>query len=351
MKTIKQFILYFVLLVPFYSWTQIAVNTSGASPDASAGLDVSFTNRGVLIPRVALTSATDNSTIPSPATSLLVYNLGTGGLSPAGYYYWNGSQWVMLGLANHSHANLTFDNSGTGAASGAVYNTSSPLTISYNTIGAASSSHAHATLSNGTGISAFSYNGSSAATVSLTNTGVTAGTYGNTGANVPNITVDAQGRLTAASNRALTASDIGAAPTSHTHANLSPGTGLTGSTYNGGIAVSDWSVAYGNISGLANANNNGTANTAARADHQHKRDIRVANSGTDVGTRNRLNLIQGANVTLTVADDAANDEIDVTIAATSSGISMGCATDNYVLKRQNATTASCSQIFDNGTSV
>ncbi|MCX7987199.1 MAG: hypothetical protein N2662_09705, partial [Bacteroidales bacterium] len=68
-------------------------------------------------------------------------------------------------------------------------------------------------------------------------------------------------------------------------------------------------------------------------------------------TRNRLNLIQGANVTLTVADDAANDEIDVTIAATSSGISMGCATDNYVLKRQNATTASCSQILDNGSSV
>ena len=32
-----------------------------------------------------------SSDLPSPATSLLVYNLGTGGLSPAGYYYNSGT--------------------------------------------------------------------------------------------------------------------------------------------------------------------------------------------------------------------------------------------------------------------
>lgn len=41
------------------------------------------------------------------------------------------------------------------------------------------------------------------------------------------------------------------------------------------------------------------------------------NSGATVGTRRRVNLIEGANVTLTVADDAANEEVDVTIAAAS----------------------------------
>lgn len=78
----------------------IGINATGMIPDPSAGLDVDFTNKGLLIPRVGLTSSTDAATIPSPATSLLVYNTGTGGLSPAGYYYNAGTpgspNWVQL---------------------------------------------------------------------------------------------------------------------------------------------------------------------------------------------------------------------------------------------------------------
>jgi len=37
------------------------------------------------------------------------------------------------------------------------------------------------------------------------------------------------------------------------------------------------------------------------------------NSGANVGTRGRLNLIEGGGITLTVADDAGGGEIDVTI--------------------------------------
>lgn len=40
------------------------------------------------------------------------------------------------------------------------------------------------------------------------------------------------------------------------------------------------------------------------------------NSGAVVGTRKQLNLIEGANITLTVADDAANNQVDITIAST-----------------------------------
>ena len=40
------------------------------------------------------------------------------------------------------------------------------------------------------------------------------------------------------------------------------------------------------------------------------------NSGADVGTRPRINLIEGSNVTLTVTDDGAGNEVDVTIAST-----------------------------------
>ena len=43
------------------------------------------------------------------------------------------------------------------------------------------------------------------------------------------------------------------------------------------------------------------------------------NSGADVGTRKRLNFVEGTNVTLTVADDAGGDEVDVTVAASLAG--------------------------------
>ncbi|MES2286898.1 MAG: hypothetical protein V4547_14505, partial [Bacteroidota bacterium] len=70
------------------------------APDTSALLDVSSTNKGLLIPRIALVSTTDATTITLPATSLLVYNILGGGLSPAGYWYNAGTSglpnWVQL---------------------------------------------------------------------------------------------------------------------------------------------------------------------------------------------------------------------------------------------------------------
>jgi len=39
------------------------------------------------------------------------------------------------------------------------------------------------------------------------------------------------------------------------------------------------------------------------------------NSGADVGTQQRINVNEGANVTLTVTDDPVNHEVDITIAS------------------------------------
>ena len=79
-------------------FAQIGIGTT--APEAS--LDVqSVANGGMLIPRVALTSPTDNTTVVNTdsgalAESTLVYNDGTGGLTPAGFYYWQNSQWNQL---------------------------------------------------------------------------------------------------------------------------------------------------------------------------------------------------------------------------------------------------------------
>ncbi|WP_123901641.1 hypothetical protein [Chryseobacterium bernardetii] len=62
-------------------------------PDPSAMLDITSVSKGLLAPRVALISNTDNTTIPSPATGLLVFNTGTAALTYVGYVFWNGTEW------------------------------------------------------------------------------------------------------------------------------------------------------------------------------------------------------------------------------------------------------------------
>lgn len=47
--------------------------------------------------------------------------------------------------------------------------------------------------------------------------------------------------------------------------------------------------------------------------------LRVAKAGALVGTRRSVNLVEGANVTLTVADNAGADRVDVTVAASGGG--------------------------------
>lgn len=47
--------------------------------------------------------------------------------------------------------------------------------------------------------------------------------------------------------------------------------------------------------------------------------VAVSKAGVAVGTRRKINFIEGTNVTLTIGDDAANEEVDVTINATGGG--------------------------------
>jgi hypothetical protein len=82
----------------------ITDNALITTPNASSLLEMNSVNKGLLIPRVALTGSTDAVTIPSPAHSLLVYNTLPAGVAPnnviAGYYYNSGTtlapNWIRL---------------------------------------------------------------------------------------------------------------------------------------------------------------------------------------------------------------------------------------------------------------
>jgi hypothetical protein len=94
-------LLVLFLLITFYAEAQTGIGTS--TPNASAKLDVTATDRGFLPPRVALTASNVFAPITgtsSAAAGLLVYNTATAGTVPnnvvPGYYFWNGTAWIQI---------------------------------------------------------------------------------------------------------------------------------------------------------------------------------------------------------------------------------------------------------------
>lgn len=112
-------IVAFLLVLSFANAQTGNVGIGTSTPDASTILDIKSTNKGLLIPRVALTSTTDATTIASPEVSLLVYNTATLGTYPnnvvPGYYYNSGTKaspkWTRV--ANQNTAWQTNGNTGT----------------------------------------------------------------------------------------------------------------------------------------------------------------------------------------------------------------------------------------------
>jgi hypothetical protein len=94
----KSFSLFLLSILIQIISAQVGIGTT--SPAASAQLDVTSSNKGLLPPRIALTSINDNSTISSPATGLIIYNTASAGTSPSnvtpGYYYFNGTNWQRI---------------------------------------------------------------------------------------------------------------------------------------------------------------------------------------------------------------------------------------------------------------
>lgn len=86
-------------------FSQVGIGTT--NPSTSSALDINSTNSGLLIPRISLTSTTDATTIPNPATSLLIYNTTTVSDIVPGFYFWNGKWNLIKDSASSSDWKLT----------------------------------------------------------------------------------------------------------------------------------------------------------------------------------------------------------------------------------------------------
>jgi len=88
--------------------TSQKVGTNPTMKQPSAVLEVESANKGLLMPRVTLTSVTDAVTIANPANALTVFNTATAGTAPndvtPGYYYWSSAENKWIRLLNQNDA-------------------------------------------------------------------------------------------------------------------------------------------------------------------------------------------------------------------------------------------------------
>ncbi|OAB77314.1 hypothetical protein [Cochleicola gelatinilyticus] len=85
-----------IFLISFSCFSQVGINT--ITPSADAILDIESSDKGMLVPRVAIPNLNSIAPITGGSSeSLLVYN--TNATTGKGFYYWSGSQWVSLRTA------------------------------------------------------------------------------------------------------------------------------------------------------------------------------------------------------------------------------------------------------------
>lgn len=82
-----------IIILTIFAFTncfsQVAINTNGAAPNSKSMLDITSTDKGVLLPR--MTSA-QRIAIASPPTGLIVFQTD----ATSGFYYYTGSVWQCL---------------------------------------------------------------------------------------------------------------------------------------------------------------------------------------------------------------------------------------------------------------
>jgi hypothetical protein len=110
LKPMDRLVVWIVLvLISLQAQAQVGIGTT--TPDGSAQLDVSSTNKGILIPRM---SRAERDAIITPATGLLVFQTD----ETDGFYYYDGSAWVTIDSNAADSPDQVLSN---GTAGGQVY--------------------------------------------------------------------------------------------------------------------------------------------------------------------------------------------------------------------------------------
>lgn len=103
-NNLPQLLLAFFLFLIASNADAQNIGINNPAPDASAVLDISSTDKGLLVPRVALSATNLTAPVTAPATGLMVFNTVIAGVFPnnvtPGYYFWSGTNWLRFDTGN-----------------------------------------------------------------------------------------------------------------------------------------------------------------------------------------------------------------------------------------------------------
>lgn len=98
--------IYSTFFIINLSLAQVGIGTS--TPNSNAALEISSTNKGMLLPEYSLTSLFISiKTGTTPSNGLLIYNNTNSPGIPKGIYYWMDDRWVRLNIYNETNQILS----------------------------------------------------------------------------------------------------------------------------------------------------------------------------------------------------------------------------------------------------
>jgi hypothetical protein len=100
----RKIIYSFLLLASTAAHAQLKVGDNPTTLNASSVLEIESTDKGLLMPRIALTATNSASPLITFVNGMVVYNTATAGTAPnnvtPGIYYSDGSKWVSVTMGN-----------------------------------------------------------------------------------------------------------------------------------------------------------------------------------------------------------------------------------------------------------
>lgn len=136
MKLLATWSIFFLNII--YLNAQVGIGTT----NPQAQLDILSSNSGILIPRIALASVNDNTSVTNPdggslVDGTMVWNTGTLGLPQVGYYYWQNGRWNIILSDNYKYIHfgkLTLSTTGTVSVTGVGFTPRSVEFIAINRV-------------------------------------------------------------------------------------------------------------------------------------------------------------------------------------------------------------------------